>query len=55
MSCEAMPGEYTGYTPIECDVWAEIAAQVGPSVLVCDDHFFLHWTAIFLAICGGWH
>jgi hypothetical protein len=55
LSCGAMPREYVGYTPLECDVWAEIAAQVGLSVPVCYDQFSLHWTAIFLAIRGGWH
>jgi hypothetical protein len=53
MSCGAMPGEYVGYTPMECDVWAKIAAQVGLSVPVHCDQFSLHWTAIFLAIYGG--
>jgi len=55
ISCGPMPGEYVGYRPLECDVWAEIAAQVGPSVPVRCDQFSLHWTAIFLAIYGGWH
>ena len=53
MSCGAMPGEYVGYTPMECDVWAKIAAQVGLSVPVHSDQFSLHWTAIFSAIYGG--
>ena len=49
MSCGAMPGEHRGYTPIE------IAAQVGLGVLVRCNQFCLHWTAIFLAMYGGWH
>jgi len=49
-----MPGEYVGYTPVECDVWAEIGAEVGLSVPVRYDRFSLRWTAIFLAIYGGW-
>jgi len=53
MSCGAMPGEYVGYTPTECDVLAEIGAEVGPSGPVHCDQFSLHWTAIFLAIYGG--
>ena len=55
MSCVAMPGEYMGYVFKEYDLWAEIAAQVGLSVPVRCNQFTLHWTAIFLAIYGGWH
>jgi hypothetical protein len=45
-----MSGGYGGDTPVECDVWLRIVAQVGLSAPACCDEFAMHQTAVFWSL-----